>query len=52
MLSIAFASFEDLEDVYYKLLKYTRKFNRELSDDYEKIFIEEFMDAEEDINIK
>lgn len=47
MLSIAFASEEDIKDIYYKLLNYVKNFNPELSKDYELIFIEQFKDIED-----
>ena len=42
ILSIIFLPKEDLESLYYRLLNYTKEFNKELSSDYEKIFIEHF----------
>lgn len=48
MLSIAFATAEDIKDIYYKLLNYTKGFNEELSKDYEEIFIEHFKDIDEE----
>lgn len=42
MLSIAFASEEDIKYIYYKLLNYTKEFDKELAKDYEEIFIEHF----------
>ena len=49
MLSIEFVAEEDLKGMYYKLLKYTGKIDRELSRDYEQFFIEKFADNEENL---
>ena len=46
MLSIGFIAEEDIKKTYYKLLDYTKKINKELSDDYEEIFIEQFRELE------
>lgn len=48
ILSIGFASLEDVKDIYYKLLNYTQKFNKELSKDYEDIFIKQFETLDEE----
>lgn len=48
MLSIGFASCEDVKNIYYKLLNYTKKFNKELSKDYEDIFIKQFETLDEE----
>ena len=48
MLSIAFATEEDIKEIYYKLLNYTKKIDKELSKDYEEIFINEFKDIDEE----
>ena len=48
MLSIAFATEEDIKEIYYKLLNYTKKIDKELSEDYEKFFINEFKDIDEE----
>ncbi len=48
MLSIAFATEEDIKKIYYKLLNYTKKIDKELSEDYEKFFIEQFKDIDEE----
>ena len=42
ILSIAFAAEEDIKEIYYKLLNYTKKINKQLSIDYEEIFIDNF----------
>ena len=42
LLNLIFAPPEILKNTYYKLLDYTEKFNKELRDDYEKLFIEQF----------
>ena len=47
MLSIEFIDEKNLKRTYYKLLKYTKKFNKELADDYEKFFIEKFIEDDE-----
>lgn len=50
MLSIGFAAEYDIKQIYYNLLNYVKKFNKELSEDYEKIFIEQFQElAEEEL---
>ena len=48
MLSIEFIDMDELKKPYYKLLKYVRKIDKDLADDYEKFFIEKFTDDEED----
>lgn len=48
MLSIEFIDEDNLKEPYYKLLKYARKIDRALADDYEKFFIEKIMDDEEE----
>jgi len=48
MLSIAFAAEEDIKGIYYKLLNYAKKIDKELSEDYEEIFIEQFKDIDEE----
>ena len=48
MLSIEFIDEDNLKKPYYKLLKYARKIDKALADDYEKFFIEKFMDDEEE----
>ena len=47
MLSIAFTSLDDIKEIYYKLLKYTMTFNKELSNDYEEIFIDNFKELDD-----
>ncbi len=47
MLSIEFIEEDELKETYYRLLKYCKKFNKKLSDDYEQFFIEKFDDSEE-----
>ena len=39
---------DDIKGIYYKLLNYTKKFNKELSEDYEQIFIEHFNDVDDE----
>ncbi len=48
MLSIEFIDEDNLKKLYYKLLKYVRKIDKALADDYEKFFIEKFIDDEEE----
>ncbi len=48
MLSMVFVAEEDLKETYYKLVNYTKKFNKELSKDYEEFFIEQFKDIDDD----
>ena len=38
----------DIKEIYYKLLNYTKKIDKELSEDYEKFFIEQFKDIDEE----
>ncbi len=42
LLSLVFVDESDILYSYYKLINYTKKFNKELSNDYEKIFIDQF----------
>ena len=42
LLSLVFVNEFDISCSYYKLICYTKLFNEELSDDYEKIFINQF----------
>ena len=51
MLSIEFIDEYNLKKPYYKLLKYARKIDNDLADDYEKFFIEKFTDEEEHFDI-
>ena len=51
ILSIGFATEEDIKDAYYKLLNYVKKFNKELSKDYEEIFIEQFKEKNDNKKI-
>ena len=44
MLSMGFVSEEEIKDIYFRLISYTKSFNSELSKDYERIFIEQFKD--------
>lgn len=48
ILSIGFATEEDIKGIYYKLLNYTKEFNKKLSEDYEEIFIENFKSIDEE----
>lgn len=48
MLSIEFIAEEDIKEIYYKLLNYTKKIDDKLSEDYEKFFIEQFKDIDEE----
>ncbi len=48
ILSIGFATEEEIKDIYYKLLNYTKEFNKKLSEDYEEIFIENFKSIDEE----
>jgi len=48
MLSLEFIEENDIKKIYYKLLNYSKAFNKELSDDYENFFIEKFSDDEEE----
>ena len=40
--------FLDIKEIYYKILNYTKKIDKELSEDYEKFFIEQFKDIDEE----
>ena len=51
MLSIEFIDEEQLKRPYYKLLKYAKKFNKELVDDYQKFFIEKFIEEDNELDI-
>ena len=51
MLSIEFIDEDSLKKPYYKLLKYVRKIDKDLADDYEQFFIEKFTDEEENFDI-
>lgn len=42
LLSLVFLDVSDIEYSYYKLIHYTKLFDKGLSDDYEKIFIDQF----------
>ena len=48
MLSIEFIDEDNLKKPYYKLLKYAKKIDKDLVDDYEKFFIEKFTNDEEE----
>jgi len=48
LLSLVFIDDKRVESLFYKLIEYTSNFNRELSDDYESIFLEQFKDNELD----
>jgi len=48
MLSIVFVNEEDIKDIYYKFINYTKKFDKELAKDYEEIFIEHFTELYDD----
>lgn len=48
LLSLVFIDDKRVESLFYKLIQYTSNFNKELSDDYESIFLEQFKDNELD----
>ena len=54
ILSLVFIGDNEIKSLFYKLNNYTKTFNKELSDDYENIFLEQFYQDNEldDNNIK
>lgn len=47
LISLMYIAEEKLKNLYYKLLNYTRKFNEELSIDYEEIYLDQKKEYED-----
>ena len=52
MLDLEFIDEDDIKNLYFKLLNYSKKINKDLSDDYKKFFDEKFNDNINEISLE